>query len=250
MATEQLLGREPRRTGKTSERIARRILRDIRERRLAPGTYLDSESVMAEHFGVGRASVREALRILEINGLVTIKTGPGGGPVVATPSSSDFGQMTTLHLQAMGTTYRQLLQARVNIEAMLAGLAAARPGPEAGELVMAALESGHRNSRSDDLTYAAAHSDFHAAVSEAAGDPVAALSANAFRDIWTTRVTAVLFPPEQRPGIEAAHVSLAHAIVAHDAREAERLMREHLGYYQRYCELRYPARLDDIVDWA
>ncbi|GAA2403878.1 FadR/GntR family transcriptional regulator [Actinomadura vinacea] len=249
-AGEPLLRHEPRRTEKTSERIARRILRDIGERRLAPGTFLESEAVMAEAFGVGRASVREALRILEINGLVTIKTGPGGGPVVATPSTSDYGQMTTLHLQAMGTTYRELLQARVNVESLLAGLAAARPGPEAGRLVTAALEAGQLNSQSDDTTYANSHSEFHAAVSQAAGDPVLALSANAFRHIWSVRVTAVLFPPDQRPSIAAAHDTVARAIVAHDRREAEWLMRQHMEFYQQYCELRYPARLDDIVDWG
>jgi len=242
--------RDGRGTGKMSEQIAQQVMRDIHRRKLAPGTMLPSETAMVERFGVGRASVREALRILEINGLITIKTGPGGGPIVATPDSRDFGQMSTLHYQALGATFRELLDSRVALEPMLAARAASREGPEAGLLVREALEHGRQHTLSDDEEYAVAHSDFHTAVFEASGNPVLALTANALKDIWTVRVTAVLFPPEMRPGIDAAHAEIAKAIERHETRKAERLMREHMEYYQQYCELRYPARLDDTVDWS
>ena len=233
-----------------SEQIARQILQDVHQRKLAPGTMLPSETAMLERFGVGRASLREALRILEINGLVTIKTGPGGGPIVAAPDSQDFGQMSTLHYQSLGATFRQLLDSRVGLEPMLAARAAAHEGPDAGRLVRESLEHGRRFSVSDDVQYAEAHSDFHAAIFEASGNPVLALMANSLKDIWTVRVTAVLFPEDMRPGIDAAHADITKAIERHEARRAERLMREHMEYYQEYCELRYPARLDDTVDWS
>jgi len=242
--------REDRSTGKMSERIAREILQDIKRRRIAPGTTLPPESAMLERFGVGRASVREALRILEINGLITIKTGPGGGPVVAAPDSRDFGQMSTLHYQSHGATFRELLDSRVALEPMLAARAAGRDGTEAGERVRAALEYGRQFSLTDDLQYAHVHSDFHTALIDASGNPVLALMANSIKDIWTVRVTAVLFPHDQRPQIDKAHAEITRAIEKHEVRKAERLMREHMEHYQQYCELRYPARLDDTVDWS
>ena len=81
------------RTEKVAESVARQILQDIRRNRLGPGSMLPPESTMVERFGVGRGSLREALRILEVNGLVTLKPGPRGGPVVAPHAPGNFGQM-------------------------------------------------------------------------------------------------------------------------------------------------------------
>ena len=120
------------RTEKVAESVARQILQDIRRNRLGPGSMLPPESTMVERFGAGRGSVREALRILEVNGLVTLKPGPGGGPVVAPHDPGNFGQMMTLHLQSLGATYRQLLEARLEYEVVLARKAAEQPGEEAG----------------------------------------------------------------------------------------------------------------------
>jgi GntR family transcriptional regulator, transcriptional repressor for pyruvate dehydrogenase complex len=249
-ASEQPLPRGNLRTEKLSELIARQILQDIKRDNLQPGTVLPGESAMCARFGAGRASVREALRILEINGLVTIKTGVGGGPVVAQPGGSAFGQISSLHYQVLGATFRDLIDARVALEPMLAGRAAAQPGPEAGSRLDEALETARQFAKSDDLNYARTHSDFHAAIFAVAGNPVLAMTANALKGIWMSRVTSVLFPEDQRDKVEAAHVEIAAAVGRHDSAEAERLMREHMEHYRQYCELRYPARLDDIVDWS
>ena len=118
------------RTEKVAEILARQILQDIRRNGLGPGSMLPAESTMVEQYGAGRGSVREALRILEVNGLVTLKPGPRGGPVVAPHDPGDFGQMMTLHLQSRGATYRQLLEARLEYEVVLARKAAEQPGEE------------------------------------------------------------------------------------------------------------------------
>jgi hypothetical protein len=70
---------EDPRLDKLSERLARSILSDIVVGEMQVGAMLPSEAVMMESYGVGRNSVREALRILEIHGLVKIKPGPRGG---------------------------------------------------------------------------------------------------------------------------------------------------------------------------
>ena len=249
-APEQPLQREDLRTEKLSELIARQIVHDIQREKLRPGAVLPAESAMVTRFRVGRASVREALRILEINGLVTIKTGVGGGPVVAAPGGRAFGQMSTLHYQALGATFRDLIEARVALEPLLARRAAAADGPAAGGRLRKALEIAGRFPTGDDVNYARTHSDFHGAIFAASGNPILALTANALKGVWMVRVTAVLFPEDQRDRIGAAHAEITAAVERHDAPEAERLMRGHMDHYREYCELRYPARLDDIVDWS
>ncbi|HEY2298707.1 MAG TPA: FCD domain-containing protein [Jatrophihabitans sp.] len=238
-----------RRTEKIAETVARQILRDIQHQGLAPGTMLPSESAMLERFDIGRGSLREALRILEVNGLVTIKTGPGGGPVVAPHDPRNFGQMATLHLQSIGATYRELLDARLEYETLLARKAAEQPGAEAGEAVRAAMDASS-SANGDDSRYASIATSFHATVCSAAGNPVLALAANSIQSIWSVRVTSVLYSPEDRPLVFRQHEAITRAIEKHDARRAERLMREHMEHYKEYCEARYPARMDDVVDWS
>src|SRR6478736_6338216 len=58
---------------KTSESVAR----DIVEQGLVTGDSLPSEAVMLEEHGVSRESLREALRLLEVQGLLSIRRGPG-----------------------------------------------------------------------------------------------------------------------------------------------------------------------------
>jgi GntR family transcriptional repressor for pyruvate dehydrogenase complex len=238
-----------RRTEKVAEAIARQILRDIQQQGLQAGETLPAESAMLERFDIGRGSLREALRILEVNGLVTIKTGPGGGPIVAAHDPRNFGRMATLHLQSIGATYRQLLEARLEYEAVLARKAAEREGDEAGKVVRAAMEAS-KQEPADDRRYASIASGFHATVCNAAGNPVLALAANSIQSIWSVHVTSVLFSPEDRPLVFEQHEAITRAIEKHDARRAERLMREHMQHYMEYCEERYPARMDDVVDWG
>lgn len=237
------------RTEKVAESVAREILQDIRRNNLEPGSTLPPESAMLERFGVGRGSLREALRILEVNGLVMLKPGPRGGPVVAAHDPAAFGQMMTLHLQSLGVTYRQLLDARVEYEAVLARKAAEREGDAAAEIMRIAMPADPLPS-SDDHRYTVATGGFHSAVGRASANPVLALAADAIYAIWSVRVTRVLYPPDQRDDVLRDHAAIAKAIQKRDPKRAERLMREHMERYKQYCEVRYPARMEDLVDWS
>lgn len=239
-----------RRSEKISEHVARQILRDIQAQGMAPGDMLPSEAAMLERFDIGRGSLREALRILEVNGLVTIKTGPGGGPIVASSDAESFGQVWTMHLQSIGATYRELLEARSELESMLARRAAELKSTAPAESVRNELGADDQQSMQDDALYAMATSGFHSTVCHAAENPVLALAANSIQSIWSQRVTSVLFAPEERPTVQREHEEIAHAIESGDGQRAWELMRDHMQHYQDYCEKRYPARMDDIVDWS
>ena len=102
----------------------------------------------------------------------------------------------------------------------------------------------------DDTSYASVTSGFHATVGIAGRQHGLSLAANAIQSIWSRRVTTVLFAPEDRPTVHQQHEAITKAIEKHDGRRAEKLMRQHLQHYQDYCEMRYPARMDDVVDWS
>jgi len=105
-------------------RIARKLVSEIWRRRLGPGTPLAAEHRMIEDLGVARATVREALRFLELQGAVRIKAGPGGGPVVSAPGADHLASVLSLHLQFADASFRSVVEARRSIYPVLAAEAA------------------------------------------------------------------------------------------------------------------------------
>nr|WP_156524193.1 FCD domain-containing protein [Gordonia sp. LAM0048] len=237
------------RAEKLSAVVARQILRDIKDEQLTAGDRLPPESDMCQRFEVGKASVREALRILETNGLISIKTGNRGGPVVGNIDGRGFGQMSTLHFQALGATLRDLLDARIRIEAALAAAAAARPGDAAAHMVRQALHSslGYADCTTDE--FARENSGFHGAIIVASGNPVMSTVALGLRDTWAVRIEAVPVPEDYRVEIECDHRDITLAIADHDEHAAADLSRAHLERYKALCEAHFPDTLSDIVEW-
>lgn len=239
-----------RRTEKVSEVIAREIIHDIVSRDLGPGTTLPSESDMLDAYDVGRASLREALRILEVHGLIAIKPGRGGGPVVMNVSSSEFARMATLYLHVGRATYRDLMDARLVIEPMMARLVATRGDGVLREALEASL-AGTRTAidAEDGGRYVATASEFHSLILSVSGNPILDIYGGSLRHLLTERVSKGLFPGEYRERIAAQHEEIANAILAHEPEKAEQLMREHMEQYSAQLGARFPGLLDEIVDW-
>src|ERR1700761_327644 len=84
---------------KTAILLAQRIVGEITDQNLAPGTLLLPEREMLQRYGVARGTLREALRFLEIQGVLTIKPGPSGGPTVNTPDPRSLASAIALLLQ-------------------------------------------------------------------------------------------------------------------------------------------------------
>jgi DNA-binding FadR family transcriptional regulator len=63
-------------------------------------------------------------------------------------------------------------------------------------------------------------------------------------------VTARALPADQREDVLRDHAAIAEGDREARPQAAERLMREHMVRYKEYCEERYPARMDDLVDWS
>src|SRR5262245_43750238 len=78
---------------KTSEMVARDVVHAIVTRGLRTGDKLPSEAAMLAEYGVSRESLREGLRLLEVQGLISIRRGPGGGPVVGRIDAANLGRI-------------------------------------------------------------------------------------------------------------------------------------------------------------
>ena len=125
------------RTLKTSESVARDIVDDIVRRQLGEGDGLPSEAAMLEQYGVSRESLREGLRLLEVQGLISIRRGPGGGPIVGSVDPANLGRTSTLYYHLAGATYDELFDAWEAAEIAIAELAARNPDRQAVRAAMA-----------------------------------------------------------------------------------------------------------------
>lgn len=243
-----LARRKVPRNRKTSEQVARLIVRDAVMREMAPGTPLPAEAVMLQYYGVSRASLREALRILEVHGLITIKSGPGGGPRIAAVNAADFGRTMTFYYQVSGATFRELAETRLLIEPLMARQAALRRPPKQVEQLRESIEAARALAEDDEPGYVDLSFQFHGLVAAMSGNKVLSLIGSSFEEIFRVYGSSSFTAKEVRRVVKA-HAQIAEAIVEGDPDLAERHMRDHLVASNRDLETRYPALTDTVVDW-
>src|SRR5690554_3118160 len=154
--------------------VLEHVERELLDGRLGPGDRLPSERDLAADLGVGRSSVREALRVLEVMGLIRTATGSGpqaGAIVIAAPSG---GMSTLLRLQvaAQGFPLTDVVQTRLVLEDSVAARLSADPRRDLTGIrgVLTAMDA-------DDLTapeFLALDAELHYALAEASGNTVIA----------------------------------------------------------------------------
>ena len=232
------------RTPKASERVALDIVRDIVAQGLRTGARLPLEAAMCEQYGVSRASLREALRLLEVQGLIRLKPGPGGGPVVGTVEPSHLARTASLYFHLGAATYGDVMATQVLLEPMCAHLAAQHPDRRA---VMARYTKPRRLGVLPE--YREHTVDFHGAVWRLAANPVLSLLTQAVTHIVTHHVVATMDPVELRQSILDEHATLARAIAAGNAERARKLMAAHFEAQHAYYREHWPGRLAELIEW-
>jgi DNA-binding FadR family transcriptional regulator len=234
---------------KIAEILAREIVRDANERRLQPGDRLESEAVMLERFGVARGSLREALRILEVQGILEVRPGRQGGPVLAEISDRSFGKMNTLFFMAKRVTYREVLEARLSLNELMARLAAERARKKDIARLRAVVDAADTRAAGDAGGWVDYTTSFYTGLGELCGNRVVAMSCLAFMSIWVEHLPKLPYPTDYRTRIIAAHSGIVDAIEAGDGKLAEERMGEHMQSFKARFKDNYAMFLDEIVDW-
>ncbi|MGH9084730.1 MAG: FadR/GntR family transcriptional regulator [Acidimicrobiales bacterium] len=234
---------------KTAEAFARDLVRDIVNRGLRTGDKLPGEAVMLEEFGISRESLREGLRLLEVQGLITIRRGPGGGPVVGHLDPASLGRTSTLYYHLAGGTYNELMEAWVVTEVLLAERAARNPDRDAVREAMKPYLTMPED-QDDDLTdFVLAHTHFHGVLASLAQNRVLEMMLQTTGQIVTHHVLGHSDPRHDRETIEADHVAIAKAVAAGATQKAARAMERHINKMIEVYEAHLGAQLDDFIDW-
>ena len=213
----------------TTAVIVRELTQAIAGHRLQPGTKL-AEQKLADHFGVSRTLVRQALHQLAQNRLVTLE--PARGAFVAAPTVEEarqvFAVRRMLETEMARSFAREATAARVRAlrEHIAAEKAAVEGGDAAGSIELLG--------------------DFHVRMAELLGNDVLA---QILRDLLSRSSLVTLM--YQRDGAAAhsqqEHVEIVRALAARDADRAAQLMDEHLQHVEDSCDFGRPRVVNDIA---
>lgn len=236
----------PHRSVKTSEAVMVLLVRDMVARGLTSGDRLPTEAEMMRQYGVSRASLREAIRLLEVQGLITLKPGPGGGAAVGAADYRNFARTVTLYLHLGAMTYGEVTTTQEVLEPLLAEAAARNPDTVAKRTTLAPYLSDDIPAEGPE--YRRLSSGFHDAVARLAANGVLALLTRSLSGIVTSHVTAHMDPVQLRPAILDQHRAIARAICAGQHQAARRLMAAHYAHQHQYLAERWPNRLGEIVE--
>lgn len=235
---------------KTSESVARDIVDDIVGMHLQPGDSLPPEAEMLEQYGVSRESLREGLRLLEVQGLISIRRGPGGGPIVGVVDPANLGRISTLYYHLAGATYAELFDAWIIAETYIAELAARNPNRQLVKETLAPFRA--RPPAHDDSSlheFVQEHSAFHLVLGSLAENKVMQISLRAIGQIVTHHVVINADPRDAVQLIEDDHIAIAAAVSAGHANKARELMERHIRAVVTFYEDELGPQLDDYIEW-
>lgn len=226
-----------RRIAKASDIVVDTLRYRIIAERLPVGFRLPSEPELAEEFSLGRVTVREALRILERDGLIDIRRGPGGGISVRHPDVQHVSEMISLHLSIQEVTLRELLMFRQTVEPPAAALAAKHATEAQRKAIMSAASNQHPPL--GDVV------ELHVLISEASGNGLFSLMLRTLQTPLSVHFRERRIQNRHYTGTGHAHAKIAQAIHDGHARGAELAMRKHLDAYADYLD--EVGLIDDVI---
>jgi GntR family transcriptional repressor for pyruvate dehydrogenase complex len=220
----------PMQVPKASEVLADELRERILSGKLPEGTPLPTERGMVAQTQMSRTTVREALRILEVQGLIRIKTGRSGGAFVQRPGGDSVANTVSLLIRGQQIRMSALLEAREGVEPMCARLAAKyRTEEDLERLETANVAIGQDGPLESFLQ---ANVDWHVAVASASHNELLAGFMSALsRAIYASTDNREFVDAEVRRTTVQAHKKITAAIRAGDMDAALRRMTRHVHSY-------------------
>jgi DNA-binding FadR family transcriptional regulator len=228
------------RVPKMAELVSQRLRRQIVRGELAEGDALPSEAELMTQFGVSRPTLREAFRVLESEGLITVRRGAHGGARVQIPNGDTAARYAGLVLEFRGTTLEDVYDARNIIEPPCAAMLARKRTQDDLTRLRAAHDAA-REHLTDGNTLIRIHNEFHAVMISLAGNQTMSVLSGMVRHIIDLssfqHVAADAGTPANIRSIQKgfrAHELLIQHIEARDADAAETLWKKHLAEAEKY----------------
>lgn len=216
-----------------SAQIATAIRDEIVSGKLIVDARLPSEAELAEHFGVSRPTVREALKRLAAQSLIRTQRGATGGAFVNRLSFEQaYGQQittSTLLLSMNAVSFDVACEARYTLERACAPLSAERRAPDHLARMWLEIMRQSRTELSDE-DFCASDVAFHRALVDGAGNAVLSYQLAGAVEGMQPLMNMITFTARSRARIIVLHSRIATAIEAQDAAAADAALAELADY--------------------
>lgn len=233
-----MVGERDRLPPKASVLLAADLRGHILGHGLAPGSALPSEAQLVSDTGLGRATIREALRLLEAEGLIAIKRGPHGGVTVRRPDVSRLSRSLAPILTLSEAPLRDLFVFRKAVEPQAASLAASHATDEQrNRLIDLAGHDPHAGYDNE--------IGFHVRVAECAGNELMRVLLVVPYDLLRLHLELEEISDADVQEANEAHLAIAKFIAAGDPTRAGRAMLKHLESFEQ--RMQRQGRLDQPI---
>jgi len=219
---------------KRSDQIVQAVKRWVAINRMQPGDRLPNERELMDQFECSKGTVREALKSLEVQGLISIRTGPNGGAVLERVPYEKASELLRNFLHFEQPTGPEIYALRTLVEPEIAALATPRLSMEDVDTLEALVARCEKDPETfeERIDQRIAELDFHVLLAQRCGNTMLAFIGrfvnDLIRDLVIFKKSAL---PEQREfscANLAYHQQLVEAFRAKDSEAARRIMREHM----------------------
>lgn len=224
-ATPAVLINGARTLPKAAASLAEEIRAQILGLGLEPGSQLPSEPELIAQSGLGRATVREAIRLLEAQGLVVIRRGSHGGIFVAQPNLSNLSHSLAPVLTLSKAPLRDLTNYRKMVEPPAASLAASLASDEDKAALLALAAHNPGPGYVNEIA-------FHERIAEMAQNLLLRVLVIVPHDLLREHLRGEAIEDVDVDEANRAHIAIAKAIAAGDANRAARAMTKHLEAFE------------------
>ncbi|MCF6387011.1 GntR family transcriptional regulator [Mycobacterium sp. MBM] len=225
--------RQPR----VAEIVAAKLRDDILSGRLRAGDILPTQESLFREFGVGPPALREAIHLLETDGLISVRRGNMGGAVVQLPSPERTAHMIGMVLQTRAATPADVSGALLHLEPICAGMCASREdrGTEVVPHLRAEIEN-QVTQFGDASRYVRNARRFHEVLVARCGNEPMILLIGSLELIWSAHESEVWGDDMHEGTMRAAlgdHQRLLNAIIDGNVARATKLAADHLTAARR-----------------
>ncbi len=232
------------RVRKAYEQVADQLRELIVSGEITPGHRLPNEAALSVQFGVSRATVREALRVLATQNLIRTTKGATGGSFVILPTADHISEFLSSNIALLSQTETvsldEFLELREFLEVPAARLAARRHTPEEIERLREAIPGDTRDlGTQEQFIY---NKDFHSQVVLASGNTLLSIAAQPIFSVLQTNLSRSHLGQRFHDQINHDHREIAQAISSGDEDAAAEEMHRHLTYLRPFYEKAWRTR--------
>lgn len=222
-----------RRKPRAFQKIVAAVREDVFRRRVSSGDRLPQEAALAERFGVSRLAVREALRVLELQGVVRVEHGFQGGVFVADAGTEQVTSALETMLRLERLDRSEIYVARRHLEPGIAALAARAIDDDSRDRLRENVAESERRLEAGRPAFAA-NLEFHTILAGSCGNRILTFMADSLLELL--RAVESRKPSDAAVNREAsrAHASILAALGREDADDARERMAKHLEWLHRH----------------